>query len=149
MSPVNYRPAVGEDIPALIVLLKQLFSIEEDFVFNQDKQQTGLELMIASAAAVIIVAEENQKIIGMATGQTVISTAEGGSALIIEDVIVAESHRRAGVGGKLLAELGSWAEEHDISRMQLLADKNNEPAIHFYKNSKWTETALICFRKII
>ncbi len=147
MNSVGIRQAVVEDIAALLPLLRQLFSIEEDFVFDQESQHAGLELMIASVDAVIMIAETNYKVIGMATGQTVISTAEGGPALLIEDVIVAESHRRSGVGGKLLSALADWSKRRGMKRMQLLADKNNEPAICFYKNSEWTETALICFRK--
>lgn len=147
MSFVNVRSAVIEDIPSLLPLLYELFSIEEDFVFNEDKQRAGLEVMIVSPGAIIMVAETDGEIVGMATGQTIISTAEGGLALLIEDVIVTENYRRSGIAGRLLLAVGDWGKIKGAQRMQLLADKHNAPALNFYKNTKWMETALICFRK--
>lgn len=41
-SEVMIRPAVYADIPALVGLLKDLFSIEADFVCNEAWQQTQL-----------------------------------------------------------------------------------------------------------
>ena len=54
---IAIRPAEFEDIEALIALLNQLFSIEHDFLFDEDKQRKGLELMLTSDGRCILVAE--------------------------------------------------------------------------------------------
>lgn len=147
MQEVRIRRAVEKDIPLLLKLLKQLFQIEGDFSFAPDRQQNGLEMMIDSQGAVIMVAENGETIVGMATGQVVISTAEGCNSLLIEDVVIADKYQRRGIGRKLLLAVGVWGEKKGAKRMQLLADKNNGPAANFYKKDKWVDTALICLRK--
>lgn len=147
MSNVTFRQAVKGDISSMLQLLHQLFAIEEDFSFHPGRQQQGLELMIDSPGASIIVADNDDEIIGMATGQVVISSAEGAPALLVEDVVVARAWQRSGVGSDLIWTLGLWGEKHGAIRMQLLVDKNNVPALCFYKDNQWMETALICLRK--
>lgn len=144
---MKIRPATALDIPELLELLKQLFHIEEDFEFSQDRQQKGLEMLIETDKGVIMVAEDEQAVIGMASGQLVISTAEGGYSLLIEDVVIKKYYQGNGLGSKLLSAVGSWGKENGANRMQLLADKNNSPAIDFYRKNSWMETALIGFRK--
>lgn len=140
------RTAVKKDIPRLIALLEQLFSIEEDFVFDRTRQQRGLELLFDSDMAHIFAAEEGGIIIGMVTGQLVISTAEGALSLLVEDMVVDASQRHKGVGRSLLQALGMWAEKRGARRMQLLADLDNQPAFLFYERAGWSKTNLVCLR---
>ena len=83
----------------------------------------------------------------MATLQVVISTAEGGPAGLIEDVVVGESHRGCGLGQALMDHLVAWAGERGLTRLQLLADRDNRPALDFYRKQGWTMTSLIALRK--
>ncbi len=87
------------------------------------------------------------KVVGMCTIQTLISTAEGGQVGLLEDLVVAAGFRHQGIGSKLLAETVNWAECQGLKRLQLLADKNNLSALGFYKNQGWLSTELICLRK--
>lgn len=75
---LTLRQATFTDIDALVNLLMELCEIEEDFIFNPQKQLKGLELLLASDKDCIIVAEHNAEIIAMCTMQSLISTAEGG-----------------------------------------------------------------------
>ena len=148
--PVNYfiRKAVLEDIPALVALLKVLFSIEEDFSFNEEKQRQGLELMLkAPEQRCIMVAEHNGKIIGMCTAQLLITTAEGGKAALVEDMVVHQDYRKQGIGRSLLTKIEEWAYEHEAKRLELLADRGNTPALEYYKKLHWKQTQLICWHK--
>lgn len=147
MEGVIFRKAVRADISSLLQLLHQLFAIEEDFTFQPDRQQRGLQLLLESQDGVIIVAEKDNEVIGMATGQKIISTAEGAPALLVEDVVVTSMWQRSGIGSALIKEVGFWGKEQGAERMQLLADKNNEPALCFYRENYWHKTALICLRK--
>jgi len=94
-----------------------------------------------------MVAELDGQVVGMCTGQILVSTAEGGLAVVIEDLVVDEPHRGRGVGRSLLTEVEKWASAQGAKRLQLLADKNNSPALAFYNTMKWCSTQLICLHK--
>jgi len=133
----------------MVLLLRQLFAIEEDFSFDADRQLKGLELLLDSANGVIIVAVEKQAVVGMGSGQLVISTAEGGPSLLVEDVVVQPSRQGRGIGTRLLQTLGEWGAKRGAGRMQLLADRHNAVALDFYHRRSWQQTQLICLRKFV
>jgi ribosomal protein S18 acetylase RimI-like enzyme len=143
------RPAVNEDIEAMVSLLKELFSIETDYVIDRDRQQGGLELLLAQPDSIVLVAEYNHSVIGMCSVQTVISTAEGGPAGLLEDMIVCRGFRRMGAGEMLLAAAEKWAGGHGLSRLQLLTDCRNESALSFYTSQGWQKTKMVCLQKIL
>ncbi|MCW5198977.1 GNAT family N-acetyltransferase [Desulfobulbus sp. F4] len=143
------RRAGPEDIPALVGLLRLLFSIEKDFVFNAAKQERGLRLLLANAQTAVIVAVQSGQVIGMCTGQLLISTAQGGLSALVEDVAVQPDHQGKGIGRRLVAAAEAWAVSQGASRIQLLADRNNAPALAFYQKMKFQTTAMICLRKML
>jgi len=148
MKHILIRKAQITDIPEMINLLCQLFSIEEDFSFNKTKHQQGLILLLkAKKIARVLVAEYDKKIIGMLTAQINISSAEGCLAATLEDMIIDKEYRRKGIGRKLLYSMQIWANKNGITRLQLLADKSNSSALQFYKTLDWQSTKLICLRK--
>jgi len=145
VAPV--RPACREDLLGLVGLLESLFSIEEDFVVDADKQRRGLELMLNNGRGCILVAESaDRTVVGMCSGQLTVSTAEGGPAVLIEDMVVREDWRGQGIGARLMDGISVWAAENEAVRLQLLADRKNLPALEFYKHLGWEQTQLICLR---
>jgi ribosomal protein S18 acetylase RimI-like enzyme len=144
---MKIRQAEVADIEAMSLLLDQLFSIEQDFSPDKDKQDRGLRLLLESEDAVAFVAEEEARVIGMATLQILISTAEGGRVGLIEDVVVDTGYRGRGVGNTLLSHLLQWAEKNGLKRVQLLADCENQPALDFYQKEGWTLTCLQALKK--
>lgn len=141
------RPAKRQDIDDMLLLLQQLFGIEEDFQFDAVRQSRGLELLLDSSNGIIMVAEEQGSVIAMGTAQLVISTSEGRPSLLIEDVVVKPSWHKQGIGSKILQKLGDWGANKGARRMQLLADQTNSPALNFYHQQGWQQTLLICLRK--
>jgi ribosomal protein S18 acetylase RimI-like enzyme len=143
------RQGQTQDIKCLVELLKELFSIEADFRFDADRQRQGLKQIIEddSGKSCVMVAEIRGQVIGMCTSQILISTVEGGPAALIEDMVVFSEHRGAGIGERLLTAIEEWSILKGATRMQLLADKNNFPALDFYKKNGWEKTQLICLRK--
>nr|WP_083842269.1 GNAT family N-acetyltransferase [Desulfosporosinus youngiae] len=132
----------------MILLLRVLFSIEKDFKADEDKQQRGLELMLEDCSnRCLMVAELEQRIIGMCTAQILVSTAEGGIAALIEDLVVEEAYRGQGIGKELVLAVESWAIVRGAKRLQLLADRNNTRGLGFYKKMGWKFTQLICLQK--
>lgn len=141
------RQARATDLDDLVGLLQMLFAVEEDFDFDPVRQRRGLEMMLEHDGAVILVAEAEGRVIGMCSGQLTISTAEGGSALLVEDVVVAQNWQGKGLGTKLMKGLEQWARDRQVERLQLLADRKNQAALEFYDTLGWRSTALICLRR--
>ncbi len=146
---VRVRPAVPGDIAVLTMLLELLFSIEDDFNFDAAKHRIGLELLMNCPTACLLVAENSGEVVGMCSGQITISTAEGGPALLVEDVVVNPDSQGKNIGETLLQALSNWATDRGIQRLQLLADRKNDKALGFYKKLGWQITSLITLRKYI
>lgn len=146
-TPATIRTASPADLDQLTALLEMLFTIEKDFVFDPARQRRGLTMLLSNEWATVLVAEEAEQVVGMCTGQLTISTAEGGPALLVEDVVINQQHRGQGLGRKLLAALAEWATDQGAQRLQLLADRNNEAGLTFYQKLGWQRTELICLRK--
>lgn len=142
------RRAEFSDIPDLVELLRELFSIEADFEFDAVRQEKGLSMMILSSGPrYVMVAEVNQQIVGMCTAQLVVSTAKGGFSGLIEDMVINRKFRGKGLGSCLLEAVEKWCYVSGALRIQLLADKNNTRALTFYEKGNWQKTQLICLRK--
>lgn len=149
MQVFSVRVATCFDLETLNSLLAELFSIEEDFQFNENLQRQGLLLMLENPKGVVLVAESKHRVIGMATGQLVISTAEGGVSLLVEDVIISKKWRGVGVGKQLVDSVCRWAATLGAKRFQLLADASNYEGLQFYEKTGWNKTNLICLRKTL
>jgi GNAT superfamily N-acetyltransferase len=144
---LNIEDGTPDDIPALSSLLDELFSIEQDFQPNTDRQIKGMTLLMQHPdRAVIKVARDGDKIIGMVSAQLVISTAEGAPSAWVEDMVVLETYRSKGVGRSLLESLLAWAKDRGATRAQLLVDLDNEPALGYYKHLGWENTRLAARR---
>ncbi|MEW6488523.1 MAG: GNAT family N-acetyltransferase [Thermodesulfobacteriota bacterium] len=144
----NLRPARPSDLEALVALLGDLFSLEADFTPDPERQRRGLMLLLdGSEDRRVFVADAGGRAVGMATVQVLVSTAEGGPVGLVEDVVVAPEHRGRGLGRRLLAALEAWALERGLTRLQLLADRDNAPAFAFYEKAGWEGTRLVCWRK--
>ena len=139
--------AEPSDIPALTLLLAQLFSMEEDFRPNGARQANGLKSIIGNRqAGRIFVLRNHDRIIGMANALFTISTAEGGPVILLEDVIVAEGYRHKGLGQTLVQHVLDWARENGFLRVTLLADRDNAPALQFYEKLGFLPSAMSVFR---
>jgi GNAT superfamily N-acetyltransferase len=148
---ITIRAARQNDIPSMCDLLTELFTLESDFEPDIEKQQKGLSMLITdtTGSARVLVAVKDGAVIGMATVQTLISTAEGDRVGLVEDVIVDRQFHGSGVGSLLLDRIIAWSRENNLKRLQLLTDRENRPTLAFYSSRGWTFTRLICLRKML
>ncbi|MFA7256348.1 MAG: GNAT family N-acetyltransferase [Kiritimatiellales bacterium] len=130
-------------------LLQELFTVETEFEFDVEKQRCGLQMLLDSPSAGIWVAERCGRVVGMVTVQLVVSTAEGGLSGQIEDLVVSSAYRHRGMGKALLTAAVGWSREQGATRMQLLADGRNVPAVIFYRRQDWKQTNMIALRRSI
>ena len=79
----------------------------------------------------------------MVSGQLVVSTAVGGYSLLLEDMFVLPQYRRKHAGRMLLEALSLWAWGKGASRIQLVADRNNHPALMFYRKNDFKQGEMV------
>jgi GNAT superfamily N-acetyltransferase len=146
---IAIRRARDADFDALTGLLESLFSIETDFEADAARQRRGLSMLLEGCGkhCCLLAAEAGGRVVGMASAQILISTAEGGLSAVVEDVVVAEPWRGRGIGRLLVAAVLRWAADRGVTRLQLLADRTNAAALRFYAKQGWQTTRLICLRK--
>jgi len=159
-AAVTIREAAEKDMDALVELVGMLFAIESDFQPDARKQRRGLALLLRPgaprpASSLVLVAEDSEagagteRVAGMATAQVLISTAEGGPALLVEDVVVRPVARGRGIGRALLERIADWGAELGATRIQLLTDKDNAAAAGFYAACGFFPTNLVCLRRLL
>ncbi len=138
-ADIKIENARSTDIPVLVLLLDELFSIEQDFQPNQERQIAGLQLIIDSAKHAVIKVAKNihGEVIGMVSGQLVISTSQGSPSIWVEDMIVSKQYRAHGVGRMLLDAVLVWAKQEGATRAQLLVDLDNISALGYYDHLGW------------
>jgi len=141
------RPASAGDLSAMTRLLQELFAVETEFIVDTEKQRCGLQMLLDSPKAGVWIAERRGRVVGMVTMQLMISTAEGGLSGLLEDLVISSAYRRRGLGKALLSAAVKWAREQGATRIQLLADGRNVPAIIFYRKQDWKQTNMIALRR--
>ena len=140
--------ATSEDLPQLADLLAELFALESDFAPERDKQLRGLQLILDNPAlGRLFVLRIDGAVAGMANALITVSTAEGGKVLLLEDVIVSRAHRGGGYGRRLVEHVLSWARQQGMARVTLLADRDNAPALDFYRALGFEGSHMTVLRK--
>jgi GNAT superfamily N-acetyltransferase len=125
--------ATSADIPQLADLLALLYAQEAEFTFDREKQARGLRLIVETpACGQIFVARSDGRAVGMVNLLFTVSTAEGGPACWLEDVVVHPDHRGAGLGARLVGHAIEVARSRGYLRISLLTDQTNEAAQRFY-----------------
>ena len=80
----------------------------------------------------VIVADENGTIVGIALYYYGYTTWKG-SMIYLDDLVVKETHRKHGIGKRLMDELISIAKDEKIKQVRWQVLDWNENAINFYK----------------
>ena len=140
--------ASAADLPAMAELLHELFAIESDFVAQRQKQLDGLRLILDTPQIGRLFAlRVGRCLAGMANALITVSTAEGGPVLLLEDVIVNAQFRGRGLGRALVDHVVGWAQAQGMTRVTLLADRENAPALAFYAKLGFVPSAMTVLRK--
>lgn len=144
------RLAAFEDIPELCNLLKILFEQEEEFCFDQDKQENALKTLLGSPSlGHILIIEEMSKVVGMVTILYTFSTALNEKVGILEDMIIAPDHQNKDLGSALIDYALVFAKSQGLKRITLLSDATNKKAHRFYKKNHFSLSKMVPFRKIL
>lgn len=147
---VKFKEATKDDTPTLIDFLGELFELEKDFQPDPERQAAALKLILENPEhAVIYLIQVDEEIAGMVALHMAISTAEGGWCGRIEDLYLKPEFRRRGIGRQAMDNLFAIAKSKGLTRLTLIADKDNLPALQFYEKCGFSEMNLVSFMKRI
>ena len=142
--------ACVDDLPRLADLLAELFTLESDFRPERDKQLCALRSILDDPAlGRLFVLRVGGEVAGMANALITVSTAQGGRVLLLEDVIVSREHRGGGLGRRLIEHVLAWASAQGMTRVTLLADKDNGAALDFYHKLGFELSHMTVLRKML
>ncbi len=122
--PVTIRSAVLDDVPALLAIEREAASAAH-WTHEQYERRV--------AAGLILLAEEQEKLSGFVCAKVVAGEWE------IENMVVAETARRRGVGGGLLGELLRLARDQAGAAVWLEVRESNQPARRLYEKHGFRE----------
>jgi GNAT superfamily N-acetyltransferase len=147
MQPLVLDNAHPQDVPDLVGLLGLLFAQEADFHPDAAKQARALTMILAQpAAGCIFVARVAGRVVGMVNLLFLVSTAEGGRVIQLEDFVVHPDFRGQGLGGRLLQQVIMFARREHFSRITLLTDAHNSDARRLYLRHGFTLSNMIPLR---
>lgn len=140
---IELGAARREELPQLVALLGILFSQEAEFVPDDAKQTRALEKILSDeSVGTIYVARAGGRVIAMATLIYTISTAEGGTAALFEDLVVLPGHRGRGIASSLLEFVIQEARKQGVLRLTLLTDMQNERAQALYRKLGFADSTM-------
>ena len=144
------REAKLHDIPEILKLLEILFTQEADFNPDKKKQIAGLSAVLQNPGlGTILLAEQENVIVGSIHVALVHSTVEGGKVANIEDFIVHPDYRGSGLGKELMEAAVIYVQSKDIHRITLLTDSDNKTAQRFYERNGFEKSKMIPLRRYL
>jgi GNAT superfamily N-acetyltransferase len=137
-----------EELPQLVALLGILFSQEPELAPDDAKQTRALEKILSDeSVGTVYVARDAGRVVAMASLIYTISTAEGGTAALFEDLIVLPGHRGRGIASSLVEFVVQQARKQGVLRLTLLTDMQNERAHRLYRKLGFTDSTMKPMRR--
>jgi N-acetylglutamate synthase-like GNAT family acetyltransferase len=149
LTEPRLEPATLDDLPQMVELLVALFSEEADFAPDRHKQEHGLKMILEQPSrGRIFVLRTDHQIIGMINLLFTISTAVGGTVVLLEDLIIHPQHRRRGYGGKMLEHAIAFAKKKEFRRITLLTDRISAQSQEFFQQHGFMHSSMIPMRLV-
>ena len=128
------RPAVVEDVPVILELIRELATYERAPNEVTATEEQLVEVLFGKRpAAEVLLAFERKAPVGFAVFFHNFSTWLGRPGLYLEDLFVKPEKRGKGYGRALLVDLAKIARDRGCGRMEWAVLNWNESAIKFYR----------------
>jgi RimJ/RimL family protein N-acetyltransferase len=125
------------DAESFLNMLKQLDAETEFMLYEPGERTTSVEEMklkidnTLKSGSLLLIEEENSKIEGFLSADKGFANRIIHSAYIVIGVLKGCAGK--GIGTELFKELGKWASENNITRLELTVMAHNDKAINLYK----------------
>ena len=140
---VRFRAATGEDLPAVVALLRD----DAIAASREAAADTGTDAAYRRAFEAIAANPHDLPVVGVRAGRVVACaqvtvlhhlSRRGASRAHVESVRVADGERGRGVGSDLMRWIEAWAGERGAALVQLTTDKRRLDAHRFYERLGYT-----------
>ena len=134
---IRVRRAEPSDAASLVELAQAVGGEEGRWILATESwrsvssERRYLKTVLRHPDATVIVATDGDDVVGRLS----LSRDPHPASHHVADLglMVAESHRRQGIGTKLLAEAVAWARTVGVRKLELHVFPWNEPAVHLYE----------------
>lgn len=140
MTDLQVREANTADEEGIYALARELAEAVGDTPPAREAVRKRLEELLEEPRARALVAEAEVGIVGAVNFWIKPDLAHGDVVVEVPMLVVAEDHRRAGVGKLLVDEVRKQASDHDASVIELIATSDNTAARSFYRSLGFVET---------
>jgi GNAT superfamily N-acetyltransferase len=129
------RPAVPEDVPAILALIRELAVYEREPVETVEATEVNLQAALFAPQPQVWahVAELDGEVVGAAIWFVNFSTWTGRHGMHLEDIVISEKARGTGLGVALFDELRRICVERGYPRFEWHMLDWNDDAARFYE----------------
>jgi ribosomal protein S18 acetylase RimI-like enzyme len=142
-SNYKVREANVEDAAEICGLASELAETVGDEAPTEKATRARLEELLDEPRARVLVAENEARIVGGVSFWIKPDLAHGDTVVEVPMLVVAEDHRRAGVGRLLMEEVRNIASDNDASQIELVATRANVTAREFYCSLGFVEADVV------
>ena len=152
---MNIRKAKIEDYDKVMELYKELYDAEKIFDKNlsstynvSEKQKEEIQKRIKSRKEIFLVAEEDDKIIGLIDGYIIDNSNHIEKVGYLDHLCVNKKYRKLGIGENLIQEFSNKMKNKNVTYLKLNAFEKNLPAIALYEQLGFEEYSIYYMKKI-
>ncbi len=142
-SENKVREAKVEDAAEIQGLVCELAEAIGDTPPTEEAIRARLEELLDEPSARVLVAENEAGVVGGASFWIKPDLAHGDIVVEVPMLVVAEEHRRSGVGRLLMEEVRNIASDNDASQIELVATRGNVTAREFYRSLGFVEADVV------
>ena len=142
-STNEVREATVADIAEIYGLARELAETVGDAPPAEDAVRARLEELLEEPRARVLVAEGENGVVGVASLWIKPDLAHGDAVVEVPMLVVAEHHRREGVGRLLMAGVRSVVARNGATLIELVATRANVAAREFYRSLGFVEADVI------
>jgi len=142
-SRIKAREATSEDAARIHGLARELADTVGDGPPEEDSVRARLDELLDEPSARVLVAENDVGVVGVASLWIKPDLAHGDTVVEVPMLVVAEDHRRSGVGKLLMEEVRNVASENGASQIELVATRANATAREFYRSLGFVEADVV------
>jgi ribosomal protein S18 acetylase RimI-like enzyme len=142
-SKIKARHATAEDASGIHGLARELAETVGDTPPMEEAVRARLEELLDEPRARVLVAETEAGIVGGVSFWIKPDLAHGDTVIEVPMLVIAEDHRRAGVGKLLMEEVRNVASDNGASQIELVATPANVAAREFYRSLGFVEADVV------
>jgi GNAT superfamily N-acetyltransferase len=147
---LTIRPAALHDEEPVLALFEELFDPpgRRPRAYTRERGAAGFRHAIESRDADILLAEDDGRVVGLASVYVDLLSIRFGLRCWLEDMVVTAARRGEGIGRRLLDAATAWARARSCTHLELNSAPARKDAHRFYLASGMAQSALNFGREI-